>query len=46
VFHQHYIAMMMMVVFIMEANGVTKKRFVWNYEQQVVSWRGNFWGVI
>jgi hypothetical protein len=46
VFRQHYIAMMMMVVFIMEANGVTKKRFVWNYEQQVVSWRGNFGGVI
>jgi hypothetical protein len=38
--------MMMMVVFIMEANGVAKKRFVWNYEQQVVSRRGNFWGVI
>jgi hypothetical protein len=45
VFHQHYSAMAM-IVFIVEANGVAKKRFVWNYEQQVVSRRGNFWGVI
>jgi hypothetical protein len=32
VFHQHYSATMMMVVFIMEANTVTKEIFVWNYE--------------
>jgi hypothetical protein len=25
--------MMMMVVFIMEANEIVKKRFVWNYER-------------
>jgi hypothetical protein len=31
-FHQHYSAMMMMIVFIMEANIVTKEIFVWNYE--------------
>ncbi len=31
-FHQHYNAMMMMVVFIIEANIVTKEIFVWNHE--------------
>jgi hypothetical protein len=32
-FHQNYSAMMMMVVSNMEANGPTRKRFVWSYEQ-------------
>jgi hypothetical protein len=32
-FHQHYSAMMMMVLFNMEANGTTRKRFVWSYQQ-------------
>jgi hypothetical protein len=31
-FHQNYSAMMMMVVFNMEANGPPRKRFVWSYE--------------
>jgi hypothetical protein len=31
-FHRHYSAMMMMVVFIMEINIITKETFVWSYE--------------
>jgi hypothetical protein len=33
-FHYQYSAMMTMVLFIMKTNGVTRKRFVWNYEQE------------
>ncbi len=30
--HQHCNAMMTMVVFIMQANGISRERFVWSYE--------------
>jgi len=30
--HQHYNAMMTMVVFIMQTNGISREIFVWNYD--------------
>jgi hypothetical protein len=45
-FHQHYNVMMMMVVSNMEANGTTRKRFVWSYEQTSCFKRSNFWAII
>jgi hypothetical protein len=38
--------MMKMVVFIMEANEVIRERFFGLMNEQVVSWRNNFWATI
>jgi len=45
-FHQNYSAMMMMVVSNMKANGTTRKRFVWSYEQTSHFMEKQLWATI
>jgi hypothetical protein len=46
-FHQHYIVMIVMIIFIMETNKATQKLLLYEtMSEQMVLQRGNSWAAI